>query len=104
GTWLSATGGGMTPGSASVSVNPGTLAAGTYTGTVSVSAAGSGNSPQTVAVALTVTNAPDTMPPSVSIHSPQPLAVLAGVIQLTANASDAVGEVGASYYAERQHA
>ncbi|PYY19302.1 MAG: hypothetical protein DMG60_04840 [Acidobacteria bacterium] len=97
GTWLSATGGGMTPGSASVSVNPGTLAAGTYTGTVSVSAAGSGNSPQTVAVTLTVTNAPDTIPPSISIHSPQPLAVLAGIIQLTATASDDVGVVGVSY-------
>src|SRR5438105_6634874 len=46
---------------------------------------------------LTVTNAPDTMPPSISIHSPQPLAVLAGVIQLTATASDDVGVVGVSY-------
>jgi hypothetical protein len=39
-----------------VSVNPAGLVAGTYKGTVTVTATGAGNSPQTVAVTLTVSN------------------------------------------------
>ncbi|MFB3814850.1 MAG: beta strand repeat-containing protein [Terriglobales bacterium] len=46
---------GSTPGTVAVSVNPSGLAAGTYTGTVSIAAAGAGNSPRTVAVTLVVT-------------------------------------------------
>jgi Viral BACON domain/Reeler domain len=62
GTWLAASpGSGTTPGSVSVSVNPAGLAAGTYNGSVAIEASGAGNSPQTVAVTLTVTAAP---PPS----------------------------------------
>ena len=66
-TWLSATpASGSTPGSLSVSVNPSGLAAGTYNGTISVAATGAGNSPRTVAVALTVTAAP---PPSPNLST-----------------------------------
>ena len=97
GTWLSATGAGMTPGSVNASVNPGTLAAGSYTGTVTITGTGSSNGPQTVAVSLTVSAAPDTTPPSVSITSPAAYAVLAGVIELSAVTSDDVGVVGVSY-------
>ena len=66
-TWLAATpASGSTPGSLSVSVNPSGLAAGTYNGTISVAATGAGNSPRTVAVALTVTAAP---PPSPNLST-----------------------------------
>jgi hypothetical protein len=59
GTWLAATPvSGTTPGSVSVSVNPAGLAAGTYNGTVAITAAGAANSPQSVAVTLTVSAAP----------------------------------------------
>src|SRR5207302_1620741 len=62
-TWLAATpASGSTPGSLSVSVNPSGLAAGTYNGTISVSATGAGNSPQRVSVTLTVTVAPPATP------------------------------------------
>ena len=58
GTWLSASGSSTTPGSVSVSVNASTLAAGTYNGTVTITSSGAANSPQTVAVSLTVNPAP----------------------------------------------
>jgi hypothetical protein len=58
-TWLSVTpASGMTPGNLSVSVNPSGLAAGTYTGNVTVTAAGASNSPKTVGVTLNVTASP----------------------------------------------
>lgn len=57
-TWLAATPvSGTTAGNVSVSVNPGSLAAGTYTGTVSINAPGASNSPKTVPITLTVTAA-----------------------------------------------
>src|SRR5205807_1922029 len=58
-TWLSATpASGNTPGNVSVSVNPQSLSAGTYTGTVTITSSGASNSPKTVPVTLTVTAAP----------------------------------------------
>jgi len=55
GGWLSATpSSGTTPGSVSVSVSPSGLAAGTYTGTLTVTSSGAPNSPQIVSVTLTV--------------------------------------------------
>lgn len=56
--WLIATGGGSTPNPTSVSINPVGLGAGTYNGTVTITATNAGNSPQTVPVTLTVTNHP----------------------------------------------
>ena len=54
GNWLSVTpAGGNTPGTLSIGVST-SLPAGTYTGAVTVTAAGAGNSPQTVAVTLVV--------------------------------------------------
>jgi hypothetical protein len=53
--WLTATPAtGSTPGTLSVGVNPSGLSAGTYTGTVTVTSTGAGNSPQKVNVTLTV--------------------------------------------------
>jgi hypothetical protein len=55
GTWLSATpASGTTPGTVSVAVNPAGLAAGTYSGTVTIASAGAMGSPQTIAVTLVV--------------------------------------------------
>jgi large repetitive protein len=68
-TWLTATpASGTTPGSLSVAVNPAGLAAGTYNGTITVTAAGAANSPQTVGVTLNVT-----MPPPNLTVSPSTL-------------------------------
>ena len=56
GSWLSVTpANGNTPGSLTASVNPSGLAAGSYSGTITVTASGASNSPQKVTVALTVT-------------------------------------------------
>lgn len=56
--WLSATpSDGQTPGSITISVNPSGLAAGTYNSSVSIAAAGAGNSLQMVPVTLVVTPA-----------------------------------------------
>ena len=55
-TWLVVTPtSGTTPGSISVSINTTGLAAGTYTGTVTITSSGASNSPRTVSVTLTVT-------------------------------------------------
>ena len=56
GSWLSVTpASSTTPSTLNVAVNPAGLAAGTYSGTVTVAAGGVSNSPVTVAVTLTVT-------------------------------------------------
>src|SRR5579864_4702379 len=61
--WLNATpASGATPASLSVSVNPSGLAAGSYNGTVTVTASGASNSPQKIAVSLAVTSAPSGNP------------------------------------------
>lgn len=56
-TWLSASpNSGTTPATVSISVNPAGLAAGTYTGTITVTSSGATNPPQTITVSLSVTN------------------------------------------------
>src|SRR5262249_57286198 len=50
--------GGGTPGAVSFPVAPQSLAAGTYTSTVSIPSSGASNSPKTVAITLNVTAAP----------------------------------------------
>ena len=49
---------GTTPNPISVGINPAGLAAGTYTGSVTVTGTGAGNGPQAVPVTLTITNNP----------------------------------------------
>ncbi|MBV9145036.1 MAG: hypothetical protein JO065_03915 [Acidobacteria bacterium] len=93
-TWITAVGGGTTPGNLSVSVDPTAFAAGTYTGIVSVASSAAANTPQNLEITLTVTTA---TPPTVSINSPQPNSVVAGVINLTATASAGAGIAGVSY-------
>ncbi len=57
-SWLSVTGGGNTPGSVSVLVNPTGLAPGTYQGTVSVTSGQAANSPVAIPVTFTIAAGP----------------------------------------------
>lgn len=76
GAFLSVTGGsGTGTGSFTVSVNSASLAAGSYAGTITVSATGASNSPRTVNVSLTVT----------PVDAPQPvLGVSPGTLSFSA--------------------
>jgi uncharacterized protein (TIGR03437 family) len=59
GTWLSiSASGGTTPSNLAVSVSPGGLAAGTYSGSVTITASGVGGSPAVIPVSLTVVTEP----------------------------------------------
>ena len=73
-TWLSldSTSGTATS-TVNVSINPALLAAGTYQGTITVSAAGASNSPASVTVTLVVTAAVVTVPPAVLAVTPASL-------------------------------
>lgn len=56
-SWLSASrSSGTTPATVSISVNTSGLAAGNYTGTITISSSGATNPPQTINVSLTLTN------------------------------------------------
>jgi uncharacterized protein (TIGR03437 family) len=57
GSWLAATGGGNTPSIVDIAVNPTSLTAGTYTGTVTLTSASAGNSPLNIPVTLVVSRA-----------------------------------------------
>ena len=53
--WLAAApGSGVSPGTVTLTANPGTLAAGTYTGTVVITVAGLANSPISIPVSLSI--------------------------------------------------
>ncbi|MFB3827286.1 MAG: hypothetical protein ACE15B_10980 [Bryobacteraceae bacterium] len=66
GNWMTMTpSSGNTPGPVTVGINPATLAAGNYIGTILVSAAGASNSPQTVTVNLTVQPPPAPVPSAI---------------------------------------
>ena len=83
GNWLSVNPpSGTTPATAAVSVNPTGLSAGSYTGTVSFTAAGAGNSPQSLGVTLIVT--PQQPPPT----NPGPLTFNFSVIDKQSDGSD----------------
>ncbi|MFN7919853.1 MAG: malectin domain-containing carbohydrate-binding protein [Bryobacteraceae bacterium] len=56
--WLTVTASGTAPSTAAVNVSPTGLTAGTYNGQITVTATGAQNSPQTVAVTLTVSSQP----------------------------------------------
>jgi hypothetical protein len=59
GSWLSLTPlSGSAPATLAVSVNPGSLSVGTYTGAIAIASPGASKSPQTVSVILVVTAAP----------------------------------------------
>ena len=67
GSWLSVSpASGTTPASLSVSVDPTGLSPGSYDGTITITAPGASNSPQTVSVSLTVTSS--TSAPTISLN------------------------------------
>jgi hypothetical protein len=69
GSWLSATpSGGSTPLDVSVSVNPAGLAAGAYSGMVTITSSSASNSPQTVNVTLNVTTTAPPATPTLSLN------------------------------------
>ncbi|UCC39654.1 MAG: matrixin family metalloprotease [Candidatus Aminicenantes bacterium] len=77
-----------------VSVDTSGLGAGSYSGTVSVTSGSADNSPQNLAVYLTIVDAP----PSVSITSPQNGAFVSGTIAIRADASDDNGVKKVEFY------
>ncbi len=88
GSWLSVSpASGTTPVNLRVSVAPGNLSPGTYSGTITVTAANAANSPQTVSVQLTVPTVLSANPPSLTLNIPEGSGVLVPqVIQIsTAN-------------------
>jgi uncharacterized protein (TIGR03437 family) len=60
-SWLSVTASGTAPSTLAISANPSGLNIGSYNGAITLTAAGAANSPQTIAVALTITAASPTM-------------------------------------------
>jgi uncharacterized protein (TIGR03437 family) len=67
GNWLTVSpASGTTPGTLTIGVTPAALVAGTYAGTITVTAAGAGNSPQTLPVTLVVTPALTPLPTTVT--------------------------------------
>ncbi len=65
--WLSAVPSGSTPATVAVSIVPGSLVPGTYSGVVNITASATGSSPQSISVSLTVLPAPN--PTVVSVNS-----------------------------------
>jgi hypothetical protein len=86
-SWLTVSGGGVTPADLQLSANPAGLAPGTYTSSVLVTSPGAANSPLSIPVTLQVTNLPAlvTAPASISINTD---------VQSTASASLVVGSTG----------
>jgi uncharacterized protein (TIGR03437 family) len=94
GSWLAATPlTGTTPGTVAVSVNPGSLTAGTYSGTVTIAGTGGATGSTTVNVTLTVTAPLPTVARVVNAASYQANAISPGEI-ITLFASDASHPIG----------
>ena len=72
------------------------LSAGTYTGSVTVTAAGALGSPQTIPVTLVVTR-PDATPPTVSVTAPVAGATVSNTVSVAATAADDVGVSGVQF-------
>ena len=90
-SWLSCTPtSGTGPGIISVSVDPSGLAAGSFTGTISISDPDASNSPQTLTVNLTVKNASSDQAPFGSFDSPDEGSTVMSSIAVTGWALDDV--------------
>jgi hypothetical protein len=107
GNWLSInTGGGISPGTIVLQVNPTGLSAGNYNSSVLVSATSASNSPQTLPVALTVAAVGTTPPPPViplaSVGYIPHIADGAGwsTIMSVVNASTAIQVITVRFYSE----
>jgi uncharacterized protein (TIGR03437 family) len=60
---------GTTPATVKISVNPASLAPGSYSGSISITSRDAGNSPQKIAVTLVISSAPPPAAPIVSVSS-----------------------------------
>lgn len=98
-SWLTASpASGTNSGEIEIYVAPGNLAVGTYTGTISISASGAVNSPQTVIVQLTVKNAAEDQSPFGSFDTPIDGSNVSGSITLTGWALDDIGIANIKIY------
>jgi hypothetical protein len=91
---------GINSGVNSIYVEPAGLAPGTYTGTVTVSDPGAVNSPQTVSVSLTVSNASSLSVPFGQFATPIDHSVVRGSIPVTGWALDDIGVESVKIYRE----
>lgn len=95
--WLSVTpASGVDAGTIFVTASNAGMAAGTYNGSVTVTAAGAAGSPQIIPVTLTVTR-PDTAPPTVSLSAPAGGGTVSGMVNVAATATDDIGVVGVQF-------
>ena len=98
-SWLTASPtSGTNAGEIEIYVSPGALAVGAYTGTISISAPGAVNSPQTVSVHLTVKNAAQDQKPIGSFDTPSDGSNVSGSITLTGWALDDIGVANVKIY------
>lgn len=96
-SWLTvAAAAGTAPATLVATATPGVLAPGTYSGAVTVTAAGATGSPMTIPVTFSVSSA-DTAPPVVAIGTPADGATVAGTQTVTASASDDVAVTGVQF-------
>jgi hypothetical protein len=98
--WLTvAPASGTAPSTTAVTASVAGLAAGTYTGAVTITAAGASGSPRSIGVTFTVAGAapPDTTPPTVTLTAPAGGATVSGTTTLSATAADDVGVAGVQF-------
>ena len=96
--WLTVTPpSGSAPGNVAVSVSGNGLAAGTYTGQVTITAPSATGSPASIPVTFTVAAAPDTTPPITAITAPADGASVSGTVTVAAVATDTVGVTGVQF-------
>lgn len=101
-TWLSlGNKTGTNTGTFTVTLVPGSLTAGNYSGTIQVSATGADNSPQTIDVYLTVSAAGSDAPPFGSFDTPAPDTVVRGSIAVTGWALDDIQVASVKLYYEQ---
>ncbi len=83
-----------------VSIDPSGLAAGTYTGTISITSANASNSPQTVSVTLTIKPSSQDMPPFGDFATPLDNAAVSSSFAVTGWALDDTGIESVKIYRE----
>lgn len=89
---------GTNAGESAISIAPGTLEIGSYTGSITVAASGASNTPQTVNVHLTVKEAAQDEPPFGSFDTPTDGSTVSSSFALTGWALDDVGVASVKIY------
>ncbi|MGE5343199.1 MAG: M20/M25/M40 family metallo-hydrolase [Candidatus Omnitrophota bacterium] len=101
-SWLTLTpASGTNNGVITVSVNPTSLAAGTYTGTISLTSGSATNSPQSISVSLTVKSASQTSAPFGDFSTPANGATVQSSFPVTGWALDDIGVQSVKIYREQ---